>query len=421
MRGRTAAGAGVGAGGRRWSAGGSRLTVLLAALLSACRIQEVTLPLGEEVLVVQGIMTLDTSVAAQYIIVERSLTGTADIPDQDSVRGPPLPPLPVSGARVVVHRDDGDSVRFSEIPDTLGVYRLPYGAGEARGFFAPGREYRLVVEVGDGRRVTGRMRTPAFPVVTGMLPDGARFNRDRDTLRIAWSGGGTTKGIYIQVRPRNVQRPLRLLLFTDSPSVRLPGAQALPVLDDDQPATVWVAGTRQTLTVAALDSNYFHFFRTGNDPFTGAGFRNTLAGGMGVFGSVAPLNATYDVVGDVDHPIEGRYRLEAGGPSVSFDADVELYVTREQPRLLFAALLTGVTGALAPRGEGYGSLLGGFASGQMAFEVLADPPGQAVVPRRYRLEGFFANGSSDGVVVLAGDTVGSYRLRRLPAPARPRR
>lgn len=396
------------------------LTALAAALVAAgCEIQEITIPLGEEVLVVQGIMTLDTAASAQYIIVERSLTGTADIPDQDSLRAPPIPPLPLSGASVVVRRDDGDSVRFVEIPDTLGVYRLDGASGRA--FFLPDREYALEVRAPDGRTVTGRMRTPTFPTVTGMLPDGARFNRDRDTLRIEWSGGGATHGIYLQVRPRNIAWTLRYLIFTDSPRVRLPGSQALPVVADSMAAAVWIAGTRQTLTVAALDSNYFHFFRTGNDPFTGSGFRNTVRGGLGVFGAVAPINATYEVVGEVDHPIEGLYRLEASADSVTFTAEAELFVIRERPQLLFAALLTNGTGALAPRGEAYGSLTAGTAaSGLMSFTVLVDPPGQALVRRYYRLVGQLDGGRSQGQVYDGGRLAGTYRLTRVAPLVRDR-
>ena len=57
------------------------------ALLGGCELQEVTVPLGREEIAVHGVLTLDSNATAQYIIVERTITGTTTIPDQESVRG----------------------------------------------------------------------------------------------------------------------------------------------------------------------------------------------------------------------------------------------------------------------------------------------------------------------------------------------
>ena len=391
---------------------GLPLLVLTATLpTAACKLEQITIPLGQEVLVVQGVLTLDSAALAQYVVVERSLTGTTQIPDQDSLRGPPRPPLPVSGARVVVTRDDGDSLVYVEVPDTAGVYRVSWT--ESLSFVRPGRVYALKVTTPDGRVVTGRTRVPDRPMVTGVPPDGATFNRDRDSMVVGWSGAAFTKGIFAQVRPRNIERRLTLLVFTDSATFHIAGTTQVPVSSDNNPAVVWVAGTRETFTVSAMDTAFFNFFRTGNDPFTGAGFSNSLQGGMGVFGSMAPVNRTFDVVGDVDHPFEGRYSLTGTYDGATFSGDLRLFVTRDVVLpVLVSALVDNPAGLLAPRAEASGWV----KDGALVLTLLRDPPGQPVQQLRYVINGtFHPNGTTGGTVYGPGQAPGgSFVLTRVP-------
>ena len=386
----------------------------LALAVAGCSLEEVTIPLGERIIVVQSVLSLDPDALAQYVLVEWSVTGTATIPDQDSLRGPPRPPLPISGADVIVTRDDGDSIRFTEIPDTLGVYRI--GWGDMVGFLAPGREYRLRVTVPDGRVVRGRTRMPGTPVVSGLLPDGAPFNRDRDTLHVSWSGAQGSKGVFVQVRPRDVARWVRLVLWTDSTRFTIPGRLAFPLPSDSLPPDVWIAGTRETFTVAAMDTNFFDFFRTANDPFTGSGFANRLEGGLGVFGAMAPVSRTYDVVADIDHPWEGRYRLMtnmAGGS----DDTLTLFVTRDAPSpVLIGALGVAADplGFLAPRFEITGAVESGM---RMTWALVVEPPGHPNRQRRGLLtaEAFNPAGITTGLLRDARQSpVGTFTLQRLP-------
>lgn len=406
----------TGAPTHRWGAGigavGRALAVAGLTLVGGCELREVTVPLGEETVVVHAMLTLDSSAAMQYVIVERSIIGTAEIPDRDSLRGLPRPPLPVLGATVVVTRDDSVSSRYSETT-TPGVYGI---ARDARpGFLAPGRGYRLQVDLPDGRRVRGRTRMPAFPVVTGMPTSDATFDRDRDTLRLRWTGAAGTDEIYVQVRPRDLQRRVTLVLLTDSPSVTIPGLLPLPVLSDSLPPSVWVAGTYQTLTVAAIDTNYFDHVRTASDPFTGSGYLNHLEGGIGVFGAVAPVYRTVAVRGTVDHPYEGRYALRARIGTDSLEGEVELYVTRERPEpVLVSGFVAGTTwhvgepGASVPLGEVEASgLVGG---GLVRLRVLESGTRELGI-----LEGVFsATGSTSGVARgPGGQAIGGFVLTRL--------
>lgn len=389
-----------------------RLLAAVAALaLGACELEEVTLPLGQEVVVVQAVLSLDSATAAQYVVVERSLTGTEDIPDQDSLRGPPRPPLPISGADVVVTRDDGDSVRYLEIPDTLGVYRI--AAADMAGFLQPGREYRLRVRAPDGREVTGLTRIPFPYAVQGLPPEGAAFNRDRDTLRVSWTGGQGSKSAFVQIRPRDVTRWVRMVLWTDSAGLAVPGRLAFPLPSDTLPADVWIAGTRETFTVAAMDANFYDFFRTANDPFTGSGFVNHLEGGIGVFGAMVPVSRTYDVVADIDHPWEGRYELTCAG---ACGDTLTLYVTRDNPApVLVGALAERATGLFQPRFEATGAVNG---DGSLVLAVVADPPGPEHRQRRALLAAdvFVPNGTTSGTIYnpSTGAAIGAFALRRLP-------
>lgn len=382
------------------------------ALVAGCQLQEVTVPLGREELAVHGVLTLDSNATAQYIIVERTITGTATLPGFDTLTGIPRPPLPVSGAEVVVTRDDGDSVTYREEP-TAGVYGVPRAATWP--FLEPGREYRLRVSLPDGRVVRGRTRMPAPPVVTGMPAMGATFNRDRDTLRLSWTGARWNDEIYVQVRPRDLRRHLTLVLFTDSSSLVIPGRLPLPVIDDTIPPSVWVAGSYQTLTVGAIDTNYFDHFRTRSDPFTGGGYIGHLEGALGVFGAVAPVNRTLAVRGDVDHPAEGRYALRLRAVRDSLVGTVELYVTRERPEpLLVNGFVSGVrvrasAGSAQPLLEV--EAVGRVSEGRLRLRLVESGTEELGV-----LDGpFSTSGPMTGVVrARDGRTVGAYTLTRLP-------
>ncbi len=391
-------------------------------MTAGCKLQEVTIPLGSEVVVVQGVLTLDSTASAQYVVVERSITGTMLIPSQDSLRGPPRPPLPISGARVVVTRDDGDSVVLNEMAcnpgmpacDPQGVYS--FRRVDAPTFLAPGRVYRLRVRTPDGRVVTGRTRMPGLPVLGGVPPDGATFDRDRDDLDVTWSGADASKGVFVQVRPRDLVRRLTLLLFTDSTRFRVAGRLPLPFEADTIPPAVWIAGTRETFTVAAMDTNFFDFFRTGNDPFTGSGFLNTLEGGLGVFGSMAPVNRTYVVRGATDHPFEGRYQLDFTPTTPSgraFTAVLELFVNRDRPEPVLINALGTVTQGFFTGGQ----LLeasGRTQGGRLHLWVMDTESGPEQA-RILLLGGFEPGGSASGIVTTTDSgTIGSYILSRLP-------
>ena len=399
-RGRTEARAHGGTGARLRVR--AAVAILVSALVAGCELEELTVPLGREMIAVHGMLSLAPDAVMQYVIVERTITGTGELPETDSLRGIPRPPLPVSGATVVVTRDDGLALRYSETA-TPGIYGL--ALDPAVSFLSPGREYRLRVDLPDGRQVLGRTTMPAPPVVTGLPDAGATFDRDRDTLRLSWTAAEGFDWVFVQVRPRDLERRTTLGLLTDSSSVTIPGR--LPA--------VWVAGTRQTLAVSAIDRNYFDQLRTGNDDFTAGGYLNHLEGGIGVFGSVAPIIRTVVVRAAVDHPYEGRYALRMLVGADSLVGEMELYVTRDLAEPLYvSAIVTGVTGPasaspVTPLAEAEAS--GEVGGGQISMRIVENGTW-----RRGTIEGAFEPaGTSTGVVRAAdGRVTGGFTLTRLP-------
>jgi hypothetical protein len=64
------------------------------------------------------------------------------------------------------------------------------------------------------------------------------------------------------------------------------------------------------MLVAAVDSNFYDYYRTGNDPFTGSGLISRVVGGVGLFGSLVTISTgTITVTADQTPPVEGRFRL----------------------------------------------------------------------------------------------------------------
>ena len=128
---------------------------------------------------------------------------------------------------------------------------------------------------------------------------------------------------------------------------------------------VFIPGFRQDMVVAAVDSNFYDYYRTNNDPFTGSGIINRISGGIGLFGAFVTLNSgTLTVIADRTGPIEGRYRLStvlsSGAPAPT--PDMTLYLESPAARSELPNALSGRYTATNGRvdgviGEQFGSNL----------------------------------------------------------------
>ena len=233
-----------------------------------------------------------------------------------------------------------------------GVYRFDNLALPASGAFGqprrglrivPGAKVTLRVEAPEGTVVTGATRVPGV-ATTAFAPraESVTLLRDLDTLRLRWDEVPGARSYLIRA-----ETPYgAFFLFSDSAAVQLTGE--LRNLFADRLPRVFQAGFTQWVTVAAVDTNFFDYYRSGNSPFTGSGLINRLSGGIGVFGAYVPMLAVAVTVRATPRdPFDARYF--APGPQ-----------GREQLRLWVDARsgqLAEITGAYRlPTDEQYGVL-----------------------------------------------------------------
>jgi len=261
----------------------------------------VSVPPTTPTVVVHAVMN---PASVPIVFLERTLTGAVHVPDPTSFD--PNDPIassggiPISGALVEI--TDSSGVRYLGVEQAQGqpngpgrgVYVVPFAAGAIR----LGQRYKLHVHTPDGEDVTAFTRIP-LPEISSTGGLTQTFNRDHDTLNISWDA--TLKARAYAMRVESPFGPF--FLFTDSLHVRLTGDLRNLFAGDLQ--RVLVPGFHQDLLVAAVDSNFFDYYRTNNDPFTGAGIISRINGGLGLFGSLVTLtNGTLTVIADQTEPIE---------------------------------------------------------------------------------------------------------------------
>jgi hypothetical protein len=298
-----------------------RIRVLVATCLlataSACEFGERAIAPPEPRAVVHAVLAPEFN--EQSVLVEELLTGRVTV--NDSALGDGADPIvtgggvPISGARVTVSDDAGNVAlaRETQVSRTgppgnggTGVYRFINSPSAAQGntiLIQAGRRYTLRVETPDGRVVTG---TTTVPGTEGVPAPGttvfSQFNRDRDTLALSWNAMPGARSYAVRI-----DSPLGpFFLFSDSTTFRVTGE--LRNLFAERLPRLFVPGFRQTISVAAVEGNYFDYYRSGSNPFTGTGIINRLSGGIGLFGAYVPIKShSLQVVGEADEPIEGRY------------------------------------------------------------------------------------------------------------------
>ena len=278
-------------GGRAVRRYGLRLPFLpsLPFLLPACELTEVTVPEGEPRIIVQSVYS--ARLVDQFVVVERSLTGSVPTVDVDDGVPPGEPRIPIGGAVVTLTNETrvegcGTDTLFPRAAQS-GVYAGDFSCGAL-----PGERVRLRVVTPEGDVVTGTTTVPgARSVSVRLATDSAalegqvlELDRERDTIRIAVDPI-LARAMQVEVRQREDPDEIAVFLFTDSLGVALPGDLYNP-FEGDSGEAVFELGVEYSLTVAVTDSSYYDFVRSASDPFTGRGFLNRLEGGIGVFGSV---------------------------------------------------------------------------------------------------------------------------------------
>ena len=253
--------------------------------------------------------------ASDYkVLVEELLTGRVDVdPDIPFREFDPIGTgsgVPIGDARVVIYNESGDSAVALEdvlVTRSTGMYRFQNSADAAESslLLVPGATYRLKVTTPAGDVVTGTTTIPSAFAESGVAV--GPFNRETDTLNLEWQSAEKERTYLIRVNsPRGPYH-----MFTDSQTIRLPGSLRDFFADNLPP--VFVAGFDQILQVSAIDTNFYDYYRSSNNPFSGTGLINRLVGGTGLFGSLVPLKTiTVNTFAPQDQPVEGEYTADVG-------------------------------------------------------------------------------------------------------------
>jgi len=282
----------------------ARLGTLALCVISACTFDEHAVAVQPPQVVVHAV--LDPGTFEQQVLVERSLSGTVDVVENQRFDAEdPINSgggIPIGGAQVTISGPDGTLIGTEQLVTgrpasySSGRYIVAFGPATFPGALRRGARYELRVCTPDGAEVTGTTVVPDIsPVGTGTRVD--VFNRDRDSVRITWRNVPGARSYLLRV-----ESPFGAFLqFIDSTNVTLKGDVRNYFASSLQ--RVFIPGFRQRVTVAAVDSNFFDYYRTRNDPFTGSGIINNLSGGIGVFGAAVNIGSrTVDVVQDPREP-----------------------------------------------------------------------------------------------------------------------
>ena len=284
-------------------------------VLAGCTLDEEPTAPGRDRLVVH--LVLNPQHLDHVLLLERTLSGR-ETPDStlafdstDAVvsRGG----VPVTGATVVITSETGDSAvaveDFARRGDGkgAGMYRFRNLAadqqpGDSIVAIVPGARYTLRIETPDGETVRGETVVPTAqfeqPPASG-LP----FNRDRDSVFVYWDPvpGAARYSVHVD----GARGPFQL--FVDSTEYLVAGT--LRNTDAIGLPAVFYPGFVQRVTVGAVDRNFFDYYRSANDPYTGGGLISHLDGALGVFGAYVLVHADrLAVVEDFgDEPYEADY------------------------------------------------------------------------------------------------------------------
>jgi hypothetical protein len=351
------------------------LALALTTLVTACELDTVAIDRTTPSIVVHGV--LNPSAANQVVLLERTLTGRVNIPDTSFDSSDPI--ISAGGIAVVgalAEITDPSGRVFRGVEDRTvnangkgaGVYRFAIGGSALQ----LGGRYQLRVVATTGEEVRAATRIPGpTPRVAGGLT--RTFNRDRDAILTQWSRVPAARSYAVRI-----ESPFGpFFLFTDSTSFRMTGELRNLFAGDLQ--RVFVPGFRQDMIVAAVDSNFYDYYRTSNDPFTGSGIISRVEGGLGMFGSIVSLNTgTISVIADQNERIEGRFRLMPTTSDASTPTLLTLYVESKPAKPDLPTAITGryTLGSSTTRGDGIiGQLLGttvslGLIANQLAHDTV---------------------------------------------------
>lgn len=307
------------------------IVVLALASVGGCEFDKETVGPGARMPVVHAVIS--PGIGQQTILAEWLLSGRVDTASGVQQSGDPIRTgagEPIAGATIVIIAPNGDSaIAREELDDagaSKGVYRF-YNAPKPGNpavdpMFVPligGERYRLRLETTEGHVVTGETVLP----VAGPLrvpPPPQTLDRDLDSLYMLWDPVPEANRYLVAAEsPRGQMR-----IFVPHNEYLLAGSVGHPGRVDV--AHVFLPGFTQTVWVAAVDRNYYDYYRPTSDTTTGRGVINHLEGGIGLFGSIVLIRSyQLRIVKEQVGRLEGRWNRQqfTGNPPSTFLLYVE--------------------------------------------------------------------------------------------------
>lgn len=284
---------------------------------------------------------LSATAATQVILLERTRNGSFevtvpfDIPnpvvnDEGAAESGAIVALTTPSGQTVIARED--NTVGSNDGKGAGIYRfdLPGSALERNG------RYLLSIFTSSGGTLAAETFVPAG--ATAAVSEQRTFDRARDTVLLDWPASPGARSYLVRIETPYGPRSF----FTDSTRVRLTGE----LRNVDAPALprVFLPGFPQAVTVSAVDSNYYDWYRTHNERISGTGVISRVTGGIGVFGSLVRLRfLDFRVVAPQPEPAAGNFRFEGTQfeRSVTPFWNLELYVESRSARADQADAVSG--------------------------------------------------------------------------------
>jgi hypothetical protein len=325
---------------------------------------------------------LSASAPTQVVLLERTRTGRVAVVAPPFDLADPVVSdegIAESGASMTLVAPDGSVFVAREDNTTSsdgkgeGIYRFTL-AGSA---LVRNATYRLTVLTTAGEVLTAETSVPDG--VPAMTPSSGTLDRTQDTLVLSWPASPTARSYFVRIETPFGPRSF----FTESTTVRFPGM--LRNVDRQELPHVFFPGFHQPVTVSAVDSNYYDWYRTHNDVVSGEGLINRVAGGLGVFGSIVRLRFdSVHVTAPRSRPIEGRFEW-VGPPLGEFGArylTFDIYLESPAARSDQSDALSG-THRPTPRIDYHGcpicGMLGTTRDGKVELALLNDYSGADTV------------------------------------------
>jgi len=279
--------------------------VSLLVTAAACEIEKIGISPTKSMVSLHGV--LSGSASSQVVLLERTRNGTVRMFAPPFDLADPIisdEGVAESGAFVTLTTPDGETltaVEDSRVRDDRkgeGIYRftLPGSALIATG------NYQLSVRTVGGEVLNAETSVPEG--VAAVVADQATFDRSRDTAVFEWPKSPGARSYFVRIETPFGPRSF----FTDSTRVRFPGG--LRNVDVTVLPHVFIPGFPQAVTVSAVDSNYYDWYRTHNDALSGSGLVNRVRGGIGVFGALVRLKyVNYEVVAPQTEAVAGTFKF----------------------------------------------------------------------------------------------------------------